>query len=121
MMKQMETLADNGEFQNILEGVMEQLTSKDILYEPIKDLAQKVGFIPIFLNDMIFFLTLTCEDVFSEFPDTRNRRAMDHKYPQWLKENKNKVSQEEYARYKNQSEYVQKIVAHYVAADYDEN
>jgi peroxin-19 len=43
MMKQMESLADNGDFQNMLEGMMSQLMSKDLLYEPMKDLAAKVS------------------------------------------------------------------------------
>jgi len=41
MMRQMESLADNGDFQNMLEGMMSQLMSKDLLYEPMKDLASK--------------------------------------------------------------------------------
>jgi peroxin-19 len=43
MMKQMESLADNSEFQNMLEGMMNQLMSKELLYEPMKDLAAKVS------------------------------------------------------------------------------
>lgn len=43
MMRQMESLADNGDFQNMLEGMMSQLMSKDLLYEPMKDLASKVS------------------------------------------------------------------------------
>ena len=42
MMKQMEGMAEGGDFQNVLEGMMEQLMSKDILYEPMVDLQQKV-------------------------------------------------------------------------------
>ncbi|KAF9436699.1 Peroxisome chaperone and import receptor [Entomortierella beljakovae] len=41
MMKQMEGLAEGGDFQNVLEGMMEQLMSKDILYEPMLDLKTK--------------------------------------------------------------------------------
>lgn len=41
LMKQMESLADNGEFEGVLEGMMSQLMSKDLLYEPMKDLARK--------------------------------------------------------------------------------
>ncbi|CAO0794931.1 unnamed protein product [Mucor circinelloides] len=41
LMKQMESLADNGEFEGVLEGMMSQLMSKELLYEPMKDLAQK--------------------------------------------------------------------------------
>ena len=41
LMKQMESLADNGEFEGVLEGMMSQLMSKDLLYEPMKDLSQK--------------------------------------------------------------------------------
>lgn len=42
MMKQMENMAEGGDFQNVLEGMMEQLMSRDILYEPMLDLKQKV-------------------------------------------------------------------------------
>lgn len=41
LMKQMESLADNGEFEGVLEDMMNQLMSKDLLYEPMKDLSQK--------------------------------------------------------------------------------
>ncbi|KAI7896491.1 Pex19 protein family-domain-containing protein [Mucor mucedo] len=41
LMKQMESLADNGEFEGVLEGMMSQLMSKELLYEPMKDLSQK--------------------------------------------------------------------------------
>jgi peroxin-19 len=43
MMRQMEGLADNSEFQGMLEGMMSQLMSKELLYEPMKDLAAKVS------------------------------------------------------------------------------
>ena len=38
----MEGLTSNGEFDNVLEGMMEQLMSKEMLYEPMKDLIEKV-------------------------------------------------------------------------------
>ncbi|KAI7898500.1 Pex19 protein [Cokeromyces recurvatus] len=41
LMKQMEALADNGEFEGVLEGMMSQLMSKELLYEPMKDLSGK--------------------------------------------------------------------------------
>lgn len=54
MMKQMEGMAEGGDFQNVLEGMMEQLMSKDILYEPMLDLQNKVPvlsyFFPICAN-----------------------------------------------------------------------
>lgn len=43
MMRQMESMAEGGDFQNVLEGMMEQLMSRDILYEPMLDLKQKVN------------------------------------------------------------------------------
>ncbi|CAG8449320.1 10375_t:CDS:2 [Ambispora leptoticha] len=82
MMRQMEGLPYNGDIQDMFEKVMEQLTSKDILYEPMKHIATK--------------------------------------YPEWLKDNKDKISQEEYERYKRQSDYIQKIAAYFEAPDYDE-
>ncbi|ORX46263.1 Pex19 protein [Hesseltinella vesiculosa] len=41
LMKQMEGLAENGDFENVLEGMMSQLMSKEMLYEPMKDLVGK--------------------------------------------------------------------------------
>ncbi|KAF9366139.1 Peroxisome chaperone and import receptor [Mortierella sp. NVP85] len=82
MMRQMESMADGGDFQNVLEGMMEQLMSKDILYEPMLDLKKK--------------------------------------YPQWLKDNKDKIPAEEYARYEKQYEYVRQIVEFFERPDFDE-
>ncbi|KAI7863153.1 Pex19 protein [Spinellus fusiger] len=41
LMKQMESFSDNGEFEGVLEGIMHQLLTKEMLYAPIKDLASK--------------------------------------------------------------------------------
>ncbi|KAG0264939.1 Peroxisome chaperone and import receptor [Mortierella polycephala] len=82
MMKQMEGMAEGGDFQNVLEGMMEQLMSKDILYEPMLDLKQK--------------------------------------YPQWLKDNKDKIPAEEYARYEKQHGYVKEIVEFFDRPDFDD-
>ncbi|KAG0169582.1 Peroxisome chaperone and import receptor [Apophysomyces sp. BC1034] len=41
LMRQMESLTENGEFEHVLEGMMQQLMSKDMLYEPMKDLSKK--------------------------------------------------------------------------------
>ncbi|KAI8876260.1 Pex19 protein [Backusella circina FSU 941] len=41
LMKQMESLADSGDFENVLEGMMSQLMSKEMLYEPMKELSEK--------------------------------------------------------------------------------
>ncbi|KAF9921662.1 Peroxisome chaperone and import receptor, partial [Modicella reniformis] len=82
MMRQMEGMAEGGDFQNVLEGMMEQLMSRDILYEPMLDLKQK--------------------------------------YPQWLKDNKDKTPAEEYARYEKQYEYVKQIVEFFDRPDFDE-
>lgn len=43
MMKQMEGLVESGEFNTALEGMMEQLMTKEVLYEPMKDLAERVS------------------------------------------------------------------------------
>ncbi|KAI1316238.1 hypothetical protein EDD11_010285 [Mortierella claussenii] len=82
MMRQMEGMAEGGDFQNVLEGMMEQLMSKDILYEPMLDLKKK--------------------------------------YPQWLKDNKDKISAEEYARYEKQFGYVTEIVNFFDRPDFDD-
>jgi peroxin-19 len=42
MLKQMEGMSNSGDLQGMLETMMEQLMSKDVLYEPLKDLSDKV-------------------------------------------------------------------------------
>ncbi|KAG0267503.1 Peroxisome chaperone and import receptor [Mortierella polycephala] len=82
MMKQMEGMSEGGDFQNVLDGMMEQLMSKDILYEPMLDLKNK--------------------------------------YPQWLEENKDKISSAEYIRYEKQHGYVKQIVECFERPDFDD-
>ncbi|ORZ07857.1 Pex19 protein family-domain-containing protein [Absidia repens] len=48
LMKQMEGLTEGGDFENVLEGMMSQLMSKEMLYEPMKDLVEKY---PSWLKD----------------------------------------------------------------------
>lgn len=42
MMKELEGLMETGEFDEMFGGFMNQLASKDLLYEPMKDLSTKV-------------------------------------------------------------------------------
>ncbi|KAJ3106423.1 Peroxisome chaperone and import receptor [Phlyctochytrium planicorne] len=41
MMKDLEAMMGGGDFENMFEGLMEQIMSKELLYEPMKDLAEK--------------------------------------------------------------------------------
>ncbi|KAJ3143177.1 hypothetical protein HK101_003224 [Irineochytrium annulatum] len=41
MMAELEKLMGSGDFDSMFEGMMEQIMSKDLLYEPMKDLAAK--------------------------------------------------------------------------------
>lgn len=42
MMKELEGMMASGDFENVFGGLMEQLMSKELLHEPMKDLATKV-------------------------------------------------------------------------------
>jgi hypothetical protein len=42
MMKELEGLMETGEFEDMFGGLVNQLASKDLLYEPLKDLSSKV-------------------------------------------------------------------------------
>ncbi|CAG8593166.1 11067_t:CDS:2 [Paraglomus occultum] len=75
----LDSIAESGDFTNLVENMMDKLTTRDLLYEPMKELGMK--------------------------------------YPQWLKDNKEKVSREDYERYEKQYECVQKIVAHFESQD----
>lgn len=70
------------EFSKMLLGMMEQLTNKDILYEPMKE-----------LND---------------------------KFPEWMRENRDKVSKEDRERYELQQGLVAEIVAKFEEATYSD-
>ncbi|KAI8922051.1 Pex19 protein [Powellomyces hirtus] len=41
MMKELEGMLGSGDFENVFGGLMEQLMSRELLYEPMKDLASK--------------------------------------------------------------------------------
>ncbi|KAI9595529.1 Pex19 protein family-domain-containing protein [Syncephalis fuscata] len=41
MMRQMEQLTDSSDFDGIIDGMMNQLMTRDVLYEPMKELAEK--------------------------------------------------------------------------------
>jgi peroxin-19 len=42
MMKELEGLMENGDFDDAFGGVLNQLVSKELLFEPMKELADKV-------------------------------------------------------------------------------
>ncbi|CAG8792219.1 25336_t:CDS:2 [Gigaspora margarita] len=121
MIKQLEDVAglaglgENGDMEDmigggmdkVLEWMMETLATKDYLYEPMKEFAQKV--------DNHYF------DVIAASLYNRHGCTIYFKYPKWLEENKSKVSKEDYERYEKQSEYIQKIIEKYEAPEFDEN
>ena len=41
MMKELEGMMETGEFEDMFGGLVNQLASKDLLFEPMKDLASK--------------------------------------------------------------------------------
>ena len=55
MMKELEGLMETGDFENMFSGMMEQLVSRDLLYEPLNDLSLKV-FYTAFVKCLLFFL-----------------------------------------------------------------
>jgi len=71
----MKEFENNNELQGMMEGMMKQIMSKEVLYEPMKE--------------------------------------MKNKYPAWLAENKDKITQEKYQQYIKQYEYVQQICDRY--------
>lgn len=73
---------DENELQGLLETMMSQLMSKEVLYEPLKE--------------------------------------MHEKFPSYLTENENKLSQEDKNRYKKQQEIVSQIITIFETKDYSE-
>ncbi|KAJ3025162.1 UNVERIFIED_CONTAM: hypothetical protein HDU68_007410 [Siphonaria sp. JEL0065] len=75
MMKELETMMGSAEFEDMFGNVMGQLMNRDLLYEPMKDLAAK--------------------------------------YPEYLQENKNSISPEDYQRFTSQHQIVVQIMKVY--------
>jgi len=73
---------DEEGLQGFLETMMSQLMSKEVLYEPLKE--------------------------------------MNEKFPSYLTENENKLSQEDKDRYENQQKIVSQIITIFEANDYSE-
>ncbi|XP_057804623.1 peroxisome biogenesis protein 19-2 isoform X2 [Salvia miltiorrhiza] len=69
--KQFEELAGSQDMESIVETMMQQLLSKEILYEPMKEIGER--------------------------------------YPTWLEENKGKLTDEEYARYSHQYQFIKDL------------
>jgi hypothetical protein len=58
---------DDASLQNLLEGMMGQLMSKEVLYEPLKELNDKVGsFYPLFCI-LYLLMKLSIVPVLSRF------------------------------------------------------
>jgi len=77
MMRDFESMAGKEDADTAIDGIMRQLLSKDLMYEPMKQVTEK--------------------------------------FPQWLAENKSKLSEEEYIRYGTQYQYFQRILHAYDA------
>ena len=71
-MKDFEAMAKKDDADSAIDGIMKQLLSKDLMYEPMKEVTAK--------------------------------------FPQWLAENKAKLSEAEYIRYGTQYQYFQRIL-----------
>jgi len=63
--KALDNIAESGDFTNLVENMMDKLTTKDLLYEPMKELGMKVLVSIIFVY---FHIWLP--------PDQRIRRAI---------------------------------------------
>lgn len=76
---------DGGDFDitKLLADMLDQLASKDILYDPLKDLSTK--------------------------------------YPEWIEQNKSKISEEELTRYTKQSDIVKSIVDKFEEDSYSDS
>ena len=80
---------------------MQQLMSKEVLYEPLKELNDKVG------------------GVSFEFSESY-LRCVTFKFPAYLQENESKISAEDKGRYQNQMTRVSQIVEIFEKPDYKE-
>jgi len=84
MMKELEQMMDGEGFEEMFGGLMNNLASRDLLYEPMKDLRDKVP--------LAF-------------------RANSTEYPDWLRENQDSISNDDLVRFRKQHLIVSEIVA----------
>lgn len=75
MMEDFEKMGEKQDFNGVIDGMMKQLLSKDVMFTP---------------------MTMICE-----------------KYPEWLADNEERLSVEDYDRYGKQYQYFQQILAVY--------
>lgn len=75
MMKEFEKMGEKGDADDVIDGMMRQLLSKELMYEPMKQVTER--------------------------------------FPRWLAESKEHLSDEDYNRYGHQYQYFQRIVRVY--------
>src|ERR1700734_2279862 len=84
----------------MLEMMMSSLMSKEVLYEPLKELGDKVR---------VFAFFIPCSHIpFPSHPDTNN--PSDAQFPPYLSENATKLSTEDKTRYESQLDRINKIL-----------
>ncbi|TDH68618.1 hypothetical protein CCR75_000314 [Bremia lactucae] len=85
MMKKFEAMGEKNDFEGLVDGMMQQLLSKDVMYDPIKQICERRKLTHVII----------------------------HKYPEWLADRKALLSKEDYERYGKQFQCFQQIVATY--------
>jgi hypothetical protein len=63
MMKELEHMMDSGEFEKAMDNVMEELFSKDLMYEPMKELSIKVTHRFLMSSTMTIYLNTEIRSV----------------------------------------------------------
>ncbi|KZV87990.1 hypothetical protein EXIGLDRAFT_187896 [Exidia glandulosa HHB12029] len=92
---------DPGQLSGVLEGLMQSLMSKEILYEPLKDLHDKVFFHIVASSYMLIFSCL--------------------QYPEYINTHKDSLPADEVTRYTEQSALVGRIVAIFETPGYSDD
>jgi hypothetical protein len=98
MMKEaLEQLEGSPEFASIMEKMMGSLLSKDVLYEPIKQMKEKVRF--CFSPTLPASPVCACVCVCVWRAVILPLLVIALQYPEWLANNRDKVSEEDFTRY----------------------
>lgn len=99
---------DDGNILPIMQSIMQNLLSKEVLYPSLKEITTKVC-ISLTSNLSLSSSTPSCHSWLSPPPQ----------YPEWLEANKSSLSPEDRQRYEQQAKIMGEICAHFEREDQD--
>lgn len=96
---------DDGNILPIMQSIMQNLLSKEVLYPSLKEITAKVC------------ICFTVTDSVVPLPSADHEHRSSSQYPEWLEANKPSLSPEDYQRYEQQAKVMEEICGHFEKDD----